>query len=1121
MAGSTKHFGLGFFDFGDPLGTDFAGQIEVDRFVLIDKQLFGIMSILGNGVVDGWEVTQEGTLSVSISPGFGNINFMAGRTTFPATVPNIPPNSTIFIFARAQVRTSFSEEVDFTTFNNSVLDDPSLLLLARVTSSASSIESIDNSVRQEIGFLELIQAAIRTHKHRGGTLNASKIDLTSEVKGQLPSFRIADMDAEKITTGTFDVGRLPLIDHQSLENIGLLTHPQLDTFVKTLESSNKEIFGEISTSNLLQLIVAMKLIYDDPDSSFFIDGAVDENMINEFAIIPGITPDSYIDFDNSTADIDTAQHFVKGVPPTTGTSFFVNFDSELAFSSAFSSENLLIVGASVVLTIAKEETGILNVEGFESATESGQVLSTGGLDLFRKETVILSDNAEITANSTSTNVIEGFFSGKFNHRQSFRSQFVKDFDEAQDWSAFDSFILQVKTLDLTHGPVKLFFTSNDGEQSAEFVILVQNEVTSNNDTDSNNFETRVIDLSAIPFRNEVKSFTIFTDDLDNVFSFFIDAITVQRAVVLPEDGTMKLRFSAGAQVTFATIEWTSIESAGTEIAVRARSASSASLLTRSTFTSELNNGDAINLKGSDIEIEIVFTPDADRLISPKLTSLRILILTEAEVDGFTINEEDEFSRGTAANILINSNDTITLDTPIFVDSYYFALANTVTQINENTSGVTPFVEGEPVSLFARNAPIAPNQVFKAVEDGGTQAVTTSRLFEPRSARRQDDRSFIIADTYNDRVLQYDEDGILIAGIGSINYSHDGDKPFPISASMDTRSGILYIVWSKPIRFEDINISKTKLQTPTQSVQLIRDFDKILGLSTSELVAVGAIAQIMPVHLSDQNAGLVEQFPATGSFVKIGDGTVSQGINVDSIFFKTISNPLGIPLFVGNFAYIDGIFSPTYADKTSDDNFIIANGKVAVKKYSFNSAVTSENISLDSSVSSVIEVDKNNNIIFGSNVMDFSPFIPGRVTRTDTNTLLIGGLIPNSGDVNLDDLTFRSLSGDNDNKNIQKQVLSSIFFGSEDKPFFGAAILFDTLGLTTTFEYASPEGVLVSDVDIDPNTGNFVVAESSFSKSGRIIKLDSLGNIVFSFGEGIFSLINDINVQLDSSIIIST
>ena len=229
MAGSTRHYGMGFFDFGDPLGTDFAGQVEVDRFIFIDKQLYGLMSVFGNGVIEGWEVTAEDNFTLAISAGFGNINFVSARTEFPGSIRDVPPNTINYVYAKLNQRTRLSENIEFVLSPISNINDPNFIILARVVAGPLGIESIDNSLRQEIGFLELIKAAIKRHKHRGGSLNPSKIDLSSEVKGQLPSFRIADFDAEKVTTGTFDLARMPLIDHQDLQNVGLLTHPQLDT----------------------------------------------------------------------------------------------------------------------------------------------------------------------------------------------------------------------------------------------------------------------------------------------------------------------------------------------------------------------------------------------------------------------------------------------------------------------------------------------------------------------------------------------------------------------------------------------------------------------------------------------------------------------------------------------------------------------------------------------------------------------------------------------------------------------------------------------------------------------------------------------------------------------------
>ena len=1072
------------------------------------------MSVFGNGVIDGWEVSATEAFTVSISQGYGNINFIAGRTDFPDTIVDLPPSTIQYVYAKINQETTFSENIEFVLSTTQNVTDPNFLLLAQVVTGPIAIEAIDNSIRQNITFIELIKAAIRNHKHRGGSLNPSKIDLASEVKGQLPSFRIADFDAEKVTTGTFDLARMPLFDHQELQNVGLLTHPQLDTFVKNLETSNKELFGEIHTANLLQLILATKFIYDDPESAlYFPDRDVDQFMYNEISLIPGITPNELIDFDNTTSEVNLEEHYIKGIAPKTGTSFYVNFDKALAFQNAHIFENLAIISDSVTLAFNDaDETNILTVEGFESSAAPDEDLSDG--DPFSKQTLIIDDQAFIKSNASSTNVIEGFYSGKFSHQQKFRSTFTKTFATAQDWSTYDTFVMHVKCLDQIHGPVKMFFTSNSGEQSVEYIVLEQDEVTDNPDPGSNNFEVRTIDLATVPFSNDIKTITFYSDDLENPFSFFIDFMNVQRAVLLPPSGKMVLRYSAGVQVTFSQIEFDTTEPPDTLVTVRARAASGTALLTRAEWTPFLNTGDLINLEGSDIEIEIVLFADGDRITSPLFNSARILVLTESEIDGFSINTATEFARGEANNVTINdSNNTLALTTPIYVDSYYFNLGNSINQIVENKSQGTPFVEAE-LGIFGQNSPISPNQVFATFESQET-AISNAKLFGPRSVKRQFDRSYVVADTYNDRVLQFDEDGQLLAGVGSVNYTDE--NLYPISAAVDKRTGILYIVWSRSVSFETVNVSKITLQTASQKIQLIQNFDLILGLTQTELQQVQSEGQIMPVHLSNQNAALAQQLPESDGFMFVANDAVDTGLDTDSEIYQIIVTTLGIPLYVGNFAYIDGIFTPTWADKTDEEGWILSNGTVAVKDFEVTGVSRSTN------AADIIEIDKNNNIIFGSTKMKFSPFIPGRVEVLDKNTLMIGGLRTDGEEGTPDSshpFNFREFFGDDANKQLQKETIKQILFDGST-PFKGAVLIFDKQADASTFEYISPEGVVVSDVDLDPNTGEIIIAESSLSISGRVIKVDAFGNIVFSFGEGLYTLINDVVAQIDGSLVIST
>ena len=1117
MPSQTRYFGIGFFDFGDDTGIDFNVQVEIDRFVFLDKELFGLMSIFGNGVVNGWTVAAETAFSISISEGYGNIDFKSGKTTFPFVISKLPQNSTLYIYAKAKTRTTFTEEVDFIFDSSATLaeNDFNFLLLAKVSVGNTSIELVDNSVRQEIGFIETIKAAIKLHKHRGGSLNPSKIDLGSEVKGQLPSFRIADFDAEKITSGTFDLARMPLLDHQDLQNVGLLTHPQLDSFVKTLQGGNTELFGEIGTANLLQLIIAAKLIYEDVQSVLYSGVKIDENMINELVVIPGITSNDFIDFDNTTAEVDLDQHFIRGVPPTTGTSFYVNYDTGLAWK-AQTLDNLVVIGDTVALDFDPDQEATTKIiEGFESSTEPNQDLTQSGLSLFSEQNIVLVDSAVVQSNASSTNTTQGFYSGQFKHQQTFRVQFVKEFAAPQNWTDYDLFALQIKCLSQIHGSVKLYFKNSQDEKSPDFSLLDEDEVT-------NQFETRSIDLTTITFRDNIKSITIYSDDHVNDFVYYIDNMHIEKAVLLPSEGTMSLKYSAGSSVIFSTLEWNTTEPPGTEIQVRARAANGTVLLNRATFTNFLSSGNNLNLEGTDLEVEFTFLPDSTKTVSPVLNSARILILTEAEIDGFSIDTSDEFSRGSFSNAAISDN-TVHLDTPIYVDSVYFALQNGVHQ-GRIVDGI--FTSGsEPTILGTKDTPIAPNQVFAAVEN--SQNSVSESLFEVRSARRQTGRNFVVADTFNDRVLEFNEAGDLISGVGSINY--EANTIFPIAASIDLRTNILYVVWSKKISFKTVNVSKMIIQSSGKKVQLIKDFDKILGFTTTELQKINAEGQIMPVVLSIQNTGLVQNLPKTETFLKIDgskeNGVLPGGIDQLSILYTTAASGLGISCYVGNFAYIDGIFTPTYVDKSLANGFIITNGTIAVKTYNFsnNPKATGVTVNKIANVSSIIEIDKNNNIVFGSNVMNFSPFIPGRVVEIDKTTLLIGGTRP-GGESGTPDasspLDFRAIFGDDANINKQKSTLSKIFFGSTTKPHVGSMVLYDKSVQTIIFEYISPEGILVSDVDID-NSGNYVIAESSLNRSGRIIKLDTNGNIVFSYGEGTFSLINDVRVQIDDSMIIST
>ena len=82
MASATPYYGFAIFDFGDQLDAPLNVQGEIDRFLVIDKQMYALYKIFGSGVISGWQVEDNGFsdtngISVTITPGTGIIRYIA------------------------------------------------------------------------------------------------------------------------------------------------------------------------------------------------------------------------------------------------------------------------------------------------------------------------------------------------------------------------------------------------------------------------------------------------------------------------------------------------------------------------------------------------------------------------------------------------------------------------------------------------------------------------------------------------------------------------------------------------------------------------------------------------------------------------------------------------------------------------------------------------------------------------------------------------------------------------------------------------------------------------------------------------------------------------------------
>ena len=1180
MAGSTRYYGLAFFDFNDPLDSDLNVEKEIDRFVLIDKQIYGLYSIFGNGVIDGWNVSDNGFspnqgIAARVSPGIGIIRNVAAETTFPIDVTGLTPNATNNIYAVLQGSTVRDRRIDFIA-ENGVLDLESTLLVARVDTGGSAILSINNTVRDRISFEQTIEEEVNNHKHRG---TPSRIDLRRETKNQLPGARITDLDASKITSGTLDPERLPIINHEDLQFNGLLTHPQLDSFVNTLNENNKELLGEVSTINLLKHILFMKYKYSD----------IDEHFVNELALVPGISPDEHIDYDSTTANIDSKENCISGTPAKTGEFVDVDFSTEFAFQNAHDNVNLEIDNNSVRLQ--RDQTAIEMIEDFENAQSDEEELPQ-----FSKETNIVVDDISVQSENTDSLKLSGFYSGRFDPRRSFRAVFTKTFSTPRDWTDFDQLTVNVKTLTDVHGPVFAYFVNGEGDagkKSSNFLILSEDEVTSSSDASRDNFEAKKFDI--LPEnRDQVSKFVIFTNDTSDGFRFYLDEIFVQNTSLFKPQGTIRFRHSTGVPVTYHSVFYDVDRPEDTKVLIRIKTANSTTLLTRSSFTLPLRDGEVFARRGTDAEIEVTLLTN-DRTVTPTLNSLKLRMVVDSNVHGFNIDEDTEWSRGVARNISIENTSghlaQIQMEDPIDVGGRYFSLRDAIHEIDKDDSGVFGFsgvrlLKSVPQAADWHNNP-------------------TLGFNKPVSVMRQFDKEFLIADMDNDRVVLTDEKGKLIKGFGGVHKADD--ILYPYIAVFNPTNDVFTIVFSKTIDPNSVDLSR---------IAVLIGSARVPFNETDEIISSDKNDQILEIKLSTDKAAQMKGVKSA-IFLSLESNVVAQTLegNANS---SALTGIRGLEVDIADFTFIDQIRHPVFADILDDGSWIIANSSVIEGEESEDDSQqqsrrsrggrrSGRNNSGGQGVGEIPDVvafdpDLPEDIVYSNTDIKFSDFSLGSIAEMDSGSLVIAGIRQsdtsidsssddqeesfdmtifyentingdltnafhvelgntdgyglresNGGVVIADDgtsvshpstgryeFTFEATEGTSyevswkvtQNKGDDPTFVTEEFQGSKgEQPrksraeealqgYRGAVIIVDPYANRKTFEYTSPDGLFASDVRIAPD-GNLVIAESSFaSNNGRIIKLDNDGNIIFQYGQGRLGIVNDVSPLDNGNFLIS-
>jgi hypothetical protein len=1084
--GQTKYYNLAFFDFGDNLKDSVNVQKEIERFAVIDKQIYGMYNIFGNGVMDGFVVQdagfQEGNgISVFVSEGIGIINYAASQTYEAGYIHGLPTNSVFNIYATISGSTYMDRNVNF-IYSEVPVDNG--IRLATVSTGADGIRYIDNTVRDLIGFEEIVQDAIDKHKHRG---TPSKIDLQDEVKNQMSGARIEGVDASKVISGKFGIDRIPLVDHNDLDNTGLLTHSALDSFVKTFSQNNQELLGEISSINLLKSIIFWKYKYSDADEFF----------INELALIPGISPDSFIDFDSSTANISLENSCISGYPSKSGVFSSVFWDDTFSFNTASFKHEVVIQNDTVFL---------------DSSSSTKDIIAnfSGNNQPFKEEMMIVENTQQAVIAD-----VENDPAGRLGGGATLNYFYRINYNTGKNWQGvYDELALKIRTIEEIHAPVYMYVVNGSNyntDGSGTFGSIEEGNIDGDmipgsawqilGEDESPTTETwieKVFDIKNKPL-SDVTQITIFTED---PFVFEIDDIEVRRKNILSSTGTINFQYFTDANVVFHSIFYDMDTPEGTSSSVRMKVASDGGRLSQAVWSPNLNSGGVISLSGTAVEIEVTMASDDGRIFSPTLKEIELKMLSSADYTGFVIDTETDWNQGDFKNISVldselDADKSVLNISTINIGGRYFSKSGSVSEMDDASNAFYGF--------GGSKMPVSPSQAKDWNESSGrgfSVVSSVSRLF---------DNSLLISDLNNNRVMQVDRNGNLIKGFGSTYISdNQGGLLHPLTASYRKRDKILTVVFSSSYHVRDItNI----YMTVGTSVIYLSSEDEVISNSL-------AGGKILEIKLDDDTAVRLLGAESSNCFVNFDSGAfdetigIYEGMKQGNAIYSDIN---GLACFVGDFTYINNIQHPILVKETNSGNWIIGNSSIF---YDPEDTITPE-----PSVPDIIEIDPNDisNIsnTFSSSAIKFSDFTLGGVYEYGDGKFAVAGIVPSDP---LGGMTGQELLDKYPIEDYPDGPPESVKFRADglDKldSMAGRVLTIDTVNVSTSVFYSSSDGTYVSEID-RYESGDFIIAESSLADpAGRLARLDSYGNVSWIYGVGSYHIINDVRVLNDDRLIVS-
>lgn len=718
MPKQTDKYRLGYFVAGEL--TD--QETEARRWNTVDNLLRGLYQMVGDGVASGWNLAAGDGLAVDISIGRGVIANVAVESSAVFTLTSLIPSTTNLIYAILTTSSYWDGGVTFQATVEPYTGDG--VLLGEVVTDETNVVSVNNDVRTEIGIINGILEAVSNHRHNGADGNPSQVDLSSEVRGTLSQSNIPDLDASKITGGTLPLNVIPKIDHlNGLDNVGALTHSELDSFADQLSHANRTLMGENALINFLQLLLSLKP--SDPD--------IDRDMVNELTFIPGYSPDGFIDTENTTATVDKVLHKITVAPTGAMDSFSKSWQGD-RLNQATTWQTT--TNGAIRLQPTERQTWI---EDFEDVSDWEVRIQ----DLSSENSLALTPTGNNSAILAMNKGVQGNI-----------ALFMEKTFAAQDWTDFRRIVFNLKTSDLDHGDV-YFYLNNASSQSQKILVLPAGAPTINQDTLVNGWQEVSVDLTNLD-RDEVESigFTTSTEDDWNPsreFSMEVGEMYLTTGnCFLPAGTATFVTGTEGFPVVWSAIRWAASIPSDASLRLRWRQASTTAGLAGATWSAYSNTGEILTGNTDPyalLQIEARFGSSSDYLFSPELMSLDVTWEALSSEDSFVVESQEQWESGSGSNLDTTSTPgSIKISGINEVSGFTYAANGQIIKADDSLATT--------IALAGSALPRSTNQVVNQQSAGFGQI--SSLDFGA-------DNSLWLADTDNDRVVQIAADGSLLCG----------------------------------------------------------------------------------------------------------------------------------------------------------------------------------------------------------------------------------------------------------------------------------------------------------------------------------------------------------------------